>query len=123
MNTTPNAIRVHEAAKKDSIAQGMSAVADEYAHRLAMELECVLAGYNGIWYDSALKTLSGYRDAMNKLHEQESPTFMGEPVLADTRPCTCHPDDNPPSPCQKRYALSECRAALAEGVKGPNHDN
>lgn len=27
------------------------------------------------------------------------------------RPCTCHPDDNPPVPCPKQYALSECRAA------------
>jgi hypothetical protein len=30
------------------------------------------------------------------------------------RPCTCHPDDNPPVPCQHRYAITECRAA-AEG--------
>lgn len=29
----------------------------------------------------------------------------------DTRPCTCHPDDNPPVPCPRKYALSECRAA------------
>ena len=36
----------------------------------------------------------------------------------DNRPCTCHPDDNPPRPCPQKYALSECiRAALAE-VKG-----
>ena len=27
------------------------------------------------------------------------------------RPCTCHPDDNPPVPCPRKYALSECRAA------------
>ncbi len=25
------------------------------------------------------------------------------------RPCTCHPDDNPPVPCAKKYALSECK--------------
>lgn len=29
------------------------------------------------------------------------------------RPCTCHPDDNPPQPCPKKYALSECRAAAS----------
>lgn len=23
--------------------------------------------------------------------------------------CTCHPDDNPPRPCARRYALNECR--------------
>ncbi len=30
------------------------------------------------------------------------------------KPCTCHPDDNPPHPCAQKYALSECRAAAAE---------
>lgn len=25
------------------------------------------------------------------------------------RPCTCHPDDNPPVPCTEKYALTECR--------------
>lgn len=29
----------------------------------------------------------------------------------DKRTCTCHPDDNPPSPCPRRFALNECRAA------------
>ncbi len=27
------------------------------------------------------------------------------------RPCTCHPDDNPPVPCVQQYALSECLSA------------
>lgn len=27
----------------------------------------------------------------------------------DNRPCTCHPDDAPPAPCARRYALAECR--------------
>lgn len=38
------------------------------------------------------------------------PLSGGSP-LRDDRPCTCHPDDNPPVPCPKKYALSECRAA------------
>lgn len=29
------------------------------------------------------------------------------------KPCTCHPDDNPPVPCPQKYALNECRAAAA----------
>lgn len=29
----------------------------------------------------------------------------------DGRPCTCHPDDNPPVPCAKKYALTECKKA------------
>ena len=31
--------------------------------------------------------------------------------VATERPCTCHPDDNPPVPCPRKYALSECRKA------------
>lgn len=27
------------------------------------------------------------------------------------RPCTCHPDDKPPRPCPRKYALTECRQA------------
>jgi len=40
------------------------------------------------------------------------------------RPCTCHPDDNPPNPCARRYALSECQQVEAVPVawrwRGPN---
>lgn len=28
------------------------------------------------------------------------------------RACTCHPDDNPPVPCPRKFALTECRAAV-----------
>ena len=27
---------------------------------------------------------------------------------AHIRPCSCHPDDNPPVPCARKYAFSEC---------------
>lgn len=43
------------------------------------------------------------------------------PSIADAlerlavRPCTCHPDDNPPTPCPRRYALQDCRAAANQG--------
>jgi hypothetical protein len=33
------------------------------------------------------------------------------PEEPEARPCTCHPDDNPPKPCPRKYALSECRKA------------
>jgi hypothetical protein len=29
----------------------------------------------------------------------------------DNRDCTCHPDDKPPRPCPKKFALRECRTA------------
>ncbi len=31
--------------------------------------------------------------------------------VADPRSCTCHPDDEPPVPCPRKYALTHCRAA------------
>lgn len=31
----------------------------------------------------------------------------------DTRSCTCHPDDNPPQPCPRKFALTDCKAAAA----------
>jgi hypothetical protein len=31
--------------------------------------------------------------------------------MSEARQCTCHPDDNPPRPCPRKYALSECQAA------------
>lgn len=34
-------------------------------------------------------------------------------VKTGDQPCTCHPDDNPPQPCPKKYALTECRKAAA----------
>lgn len=33
------------------------------------------------------------------------------------RPCTCHPDDNPPVPCPKKYALTECREAALSATR------
>jgi hypothetical protein len=34
----------------------------------------------------------------------------------DARSCTCHPDDAP-VPCPRRYALSECQAAMPEAAE------
>ena len=34
------------------------------------------------------------------------------------RPCTCHPSERP-AKCQKKYALSDCLAALAETADTP----
>lgn len=44
--------------------------------------------------------------------KESAPVEPPQPSEArDPRPCTCHPDDNPPVPCPRKYALSECRAA------------
>lgn len=36
--------------------------------------------------------------------------------------CTCHPDDNPPRPCPRKYALTECRRAAkrSAAIKRPD---
>tara|TARA_R110000868_G_scaffold183460_1_gene424766 strand:+ start:443 stop:889 length:447 start_codon:yes stop_codon:yes gene_type:complete len=62
-------------------AEPMTEVADRFAHRMALELECVLSdgAYSNKWYKSAMQVLGEYRSAMNAIHEQHSPTFMGEP--------------------------------------------
>ena len=58
----------------------MDEVAHLFAHHLALELECVLADRPG-YYDKAMQVLGEYRSAMNAIHEQHSPTHMGEPLL------------------------------------------
>lgn len=47
-------------------------------------------------------------DNPNDISEKERalPLF----TRPDTRVCTCHPDDNPPIPCARKYALDECRS-------------
>jgi hypothetical protein len=56
---------------------------EQFAQKLAMELECMLLDPVGYW-DKAAKVLGDYRDAWEKI----SPTplsFMGEPMPAERR--------------------------------------
>lgn len=67
-----------------AMVEPMDAVAIEYAHRMALALECVLSDADqptGRWWNEAMQLIGGYRSAMNAIHEQHSPTFMGEPVI------------------------------------------
>jgi len=83
LHTENEALRA-ELAKpaQEPLIQAMSEVADTFAHKLALDLECVLSDCTSSkWYDTAMNTLSDYRAAMNAIHEIESPTFMGEPVM------------------------------------------
>ena len=70
-------------ASLDRTVDAMDEVAHRFAHRLALDLECVLAKYSGPWYNEAWATLGEYRAEMNKIHEQVSPTFMGEPLIKE----------------------------------------
>ena len=58
----------------------MDEVAHRFAHFLAFELECVLADRNAIC-GRAMSLIGEYRSAMDAIHEQHSPTHMGEPLL------------------------------------------
>jgi hypothetical protein len=54
----------------------------EYAHRLAVMLECALLNRDGTW-DDGHALLAEYRRAVR--FENEHPTFMGEPAIAMSR--------------------------------------
>lgn len=54
-------------------------------------------------------------DACN--HEPAREALRHYLTLRSTIPCTCHPDDNPPRPCPKKYALSDCRSAAPPQVE------
>ena len=72
----------YEVGREDrTLVEPMNAVAIKYAHRLALELECVLADRNVNW-DRSMNLIGEYRSAMNAIHEQHSPTHMGEPFIA-----------------------------------------
>lgn len=79
-------LTVRDALAAEQQMEPMTAVADRFAHRLALALECVLFEKDqptSRWWDEAMQLIGEYRSAMNDIHEQHSPTFMGEPVLKE----------------------------------------
>lgn len=40
-------------------------------------------------------------------------------INTDTRTCTCHPDDKPPVPCPRKFALTHCRMAALIAAATP----
>lgn len=71
-------------------------------------------------YRSALEQIVAPFEDLNFVSGNKLLTYIHDTATAalaakgEHRPCTCHPNDNPPAPCPRRYALSECReAALA----------
>ena len=55
-------------------------------------------------------SLCGWR---GRLWEPQAGTGAPSPLDGDTRECTCHPNDKPPYPCPRKFALTECLAAAA----------
>lgn len=50
-----------------------------------------------------------------------------ETIVPDMRSCTCHPSDNPPRPCPRKYAYTDCveevrQAAYNQALKGIEAD-
>ncbi len=43
-----------------------------------------------------------------------TPIAQGPVDVNVSRQCTCHPDDNPPTPCEHRYAFRDCADAAEE---------
>jgi hypothetical protein len=58
--------------------------------------------------DGALRQVSVEEANLNRLNSCGNAMLKD---IADSRSCTCHPDDAP-VPCQRKYALSECLRAL-----------
>jgi len=58
----------------------------------------------------------------DRVYAQEAEIERLTAAQADVRPCTCHPDDSPPVPCAKKYALNECRAAAQADERVPLTD-
>ncbi len=43
--------------------------------------------------------------------EHSAPEGAKADLATDTRVCTCHPNDSPPMPCPRKFALWECKLA------------
>lgn len=74
----------------------------------AMDLSQFAAGERAV----SIRACENYA----RLYAQAALHAAGVPV--DARTCTCHPDDNPPKPCPRKFALNECRAAAGVRVDG-----
>jgi hypothetical protein len=59
------------------------------------------------------RSVTAQEDKLLRNAAKRSATLVGAGRLAqgDTRTCTCHPDDNPPTPCPRKFAYSDCVAA------------
>ena len=71
-------------------------------------------------YTKALWTANGFLIQLGRepVKLEYGPRLQQETNL---RPCTCHPDDDPPRPCPQKFALSECRAAAGMCRKHGKH--
>ncbi len=79
-----------------------------------VEIRAYVEAYNDRVGDASLEYL---RLALDLLDEARAAPPEADAMERD-RPCTCHPDDNPPRPCPRKYAYSECvKAAEADAME------
>jgi hypothetical protein len=70
--------------------------------------------------DTPEASVSWLRSHLQSIEEATVLSRLEKEAATPERPCTCHPDDNPPRPCPRKYALTDCRLA-AETDKEPSH--
>ena len=124
------AVGVHLTARSDyyGLIQSLQSRLGEFQKRPAVELryvlyvpqcKCVFGPFSSedhakVW---ALSGIGGGLDyeviEYKDLLDDALKSRVAARAVEDQRPCTCHPDDNPPVPCQRKFALAECRAAEA----------
>jgi hypothetical protein len=76
------------------------------AQRYLNQLEPHQLGWEGAKIIEEL--LSALGEKAEAASSPDRPTPTPAPGTAAPRPCTCHPEDKPPTPCAKQYALHEC---------------
>lgn len=82
--------------------------------------QMILSCTNGIYktaYEAEANRLQALLDAIDAAAAQPAVPLQPQ-AEPDSRTCTCHPDDSPPIPCAKKYALSECRASHLAACAG-----
>ena len=91
-------------AERANVALKLYRTDRDFAHRLAVMLECVLLGGKGTW-DAGHTLLDEYREAC-RIESNEVPTFMGEPVTdvranvqMCPRPINTGPDEQTAAEC------------------------
>jgi len=101
--TTPNAAEPAAPVTGESTSQA----ARDAAHYCLEQLRRIQGWEDPSDADEEQSSWSVYQRTIEALEGFE------QAALASTQPrsCTCHPDDNPPRPCPRKYALNDCRAA------------
>lgn len=112
---TPEALTALDAldqAMRGALTAGKMPPDAEECRTAAVEL--------GGWLSAALEdptVCAEYKQSINAWFNCAMPYPPAQQAQpSEGRTCTCHPDDNPPVPCAKKYALSECKQAQAEAV-------